>query len=88
MKRVLVIEDAATIRMFYRITLQGGGDVTALLPRPWATLIGPALRLALDLLADDETLVIAGAPAAALTVNVRASTGPVPLELLALSETV
>ncbi len=38
----------------YRITLQGGGDVTALLPRPWATLIGPALRLALDLLADDD----------------------------------
>ena len=25
MKRVLVIEDAATIRMFYRITLQGEG---------------------------------------------------------------
>jgi len=38
----------------YQITLQGGGNLTALMPPSWAAAVGPAPRLTLDLLADDD----------------------------------
>lgn len=51
----------------YLIALQGGGDITALMPARWATLIGPVPRLALDLLADDDG-GLALRPASSLTI--------------------